>query len=144
VIRLRVPPLRERREDIPLLAASFARAALGDDVPMPEKAMEVVFEKYRNHEWPGNVRELRNVVERMAILTPGERITADAIPLEVRSGPARAATGLQDVRQTAERERIRQVLDQTDWNVSAAARMLETERTALHKRIRALGLKRQN
>jgi transcriptional regulator of acetoin/glycerol metabolism len=79
----------------------------------------------------------------MAILTPGERITADAIPIEVRSGPARPATGLLDVRRSAERERIRQVLDQTDWNVSAAARMLDTERTALHKRIRALGLKRQ-
>ena len=79
----------------------------------------------------------------MAILTPGERITADAIPVEVRSSPSRATTGLQDVRHTAERDRIRQVLDQTDWNVSAAARMLDTERTALHKRIRALGLRRQ-
>jgi two-component system, NtrC family, nitrogen regulation response regulator NtrX len=80
----------------------------------------------------------------MAILTPGERITADAIPLEVRSGPAvRAGTGLQDVRDSAERELIRQALDQTDWNVSAAARLLDTERTALHKRIRTLGLKRQ-
>jgi DNA-binding NtrC family response regulator len=94
--------------------------------------------------WPGNVRELRNVVERMAILTQGERITPDAIPLEVRSSHAlRAATGLQDVRDSAERERIRQALDQTDWNVSAAARLLETERTALHKRIRALGLTRK-
>jgi two-component system nitrogen regulation response regulator NtrX len=94
--------------------------------------------------WPGNVRELKNVVERMAILTPVERITAEAIPVEVRSAQAmRAATGLQDVRDTAERERIRQALDQTDWNVSAAARLLDTERTALHKRIRTLGLKRQ-
>ncbi len=93
--------------------------------------------------WPGNVRELRNVVERMAILTPGDRITADAIPLEVRSAQtARAATGLHEVRDSAERERIRQALDETDWNVSAAARLLDTERTALHKRIRTLGLKR--
>ena len=63
-----------------------------------------------------------------------------------RSGLAqapRAAAGLQEVRDSAERERIRQALDQTDWNVSAAARLLDTERTALHKRIRALGLKRQ-
>jgi two-component system nitrogen regulation response regulator NtrX len=96
------------------------------------------------YSWPGNVRELKNVVERMAILTPGDRITADAIPLEVRSAQAsRTGAGLQDVRDSAERERIRQVLDQTDWNVAAAARLLETERTALHKRIRTLGLKRQ-
>ena len=55
----------------------------------------------------------------------------------------RAAAGLQEVRDSAERERIRQALDQTDWNVSAAARLLDTERTALHKRIHTLGLKRQ-
>jgi transcriptional regulator with GAF, ATPase, and Fis domain len=80
----------------------------------------------------------------MAILTTGDRITADAIPLEVQSAQApRAAAGLQDVRDSAERERIRQVLDQTGWNVTAAARLLDTERTALHKRIRTLGLKRQ-
>jgi two-component system nitrogen regulation response regulator NtrX len=93
--------------------------------------------------WPGNVRELRNVVERMAILTTGDRITADAIPLEVRSTPVtRTTVGLQEVRDSAERQRIRQALDQTDWNVAAAARLLDTERTALHKRIRALGLRR--
>jgi len=79
----------------------------------------------------------------MAILTPGERITADAIPIEVRSSqPPRAGSGLQDVRDAAERERIRQALEKTEWNVTAAARLLDTERTALHKRIRALGLKR--
>ena len=93
--------------------------------------------------WPGNIRELRNVVERMAILTTGDRITAEAIPLEVRSiAASRPVPGLQGVRDSAERERIRQALDQTDWNVAAAARLLETERTALHKRIRTLGLKR--
>jgi two-component system nitrogen regulation response regulator NtrX len=80
----------------------------------------------------------------MAILTPGERIGVDAIPIEVRQhhGP-RPATGLQEVRDHAERERIRQALDQTDWNVSRAARLLGTERTSLHKRIRVLGLKRR-
>jgi two-component system nitrogen regulation response regulator NtrX len=94
--------------------------------------------------WPGNIRELRNVVERMAILTPGEQISAEAIPLEVRAEPvARPVAGLQEVRDSAERERIQQALDQTDGNVAAAARLLDTERTALHKRIRALGLKRR-
>jgi two-component system nitrogen regulation response regulator NtrX len=68
----------------------------------------------------------------------------ESIPLEVRLPPSlRQATGLQDVRDTAERERIRQALDQTDWNVSGAARILGTERTSLHKRLRALGLKRK-
>jgi transcriptional regulator of acetoin/glycerol metabolism len=80
----------------------------------------------------------------MAILAPEDRITGEAVPLEVRAAQGtRAAAGLQEVRDTAERERIRQALEQTDWNVSAAARLLDAERTALHKRIRALGLKRQ-
>jgi two-component system nitrogen regulation response regulator NtrX len=94
--------------------------------------------------WPGNVRELRNAVERMAILTPGDRITVDSIPVEIQSPRApRPATGLQEIRDAAERDRIRQALDQTDWNVSGAARLLGTERTSLHKRLRALGLKRR-
>ncbi|HVQ27280.1 MAG TPA: sigma 54-interacting transcriptional regulator, partial [Planctomycetota bacterium] len=72
VIRLTIPPLRERREDVPLLAARFAREVLGE-VPrgpqaagkrIPEETLEAVFEDLRHHDWPGNVRELRNVVER--------------------------------------------------------------------------------
>ena len=99
-----------------------------------------VLERY---DWPGNVRELRNVVERMAILAPHDRITLDSVPLEIRQPAApRPAAGLQGVRNSAERERIRQALDQTDWNVSGAARLLGTERTSLHKRIRALGIRR--
>ena len=144
VVPIRVPALRERhaghrRAGAVLPRPSSARGTTsgrGRSIRTPSRLLE-------RYAWPGNVRELRNVVERMAILTPGDRITADAIPLEVRSGQApRAATGLQEVRDSAERERIRQALDQTDWNVSAAARLLDTERTALHKRIRALGLKR--
>ena len=94
--------------------------------------------------WPGNVRELRNIVERMAILTRGDRITVDSIPLEIRQPQSpRPATGLQEVRDAAERNRIRQALDETDWNVAAAARRLGAERTSLHKRMRALGLRRK-
>ena len=69
----------------------------------------------------------------------------DSIPLEIREPQSpRPATGLQEVRDTAERERIRQALDQTDWNVAGAARLLGTERTSLHKRMRALGLRRKD
>jgi two-component system nitrogen regulation response regulator NtrX len=143
VVPIRVPPLRERLQDIAELVRYFlsefcarnnfrARTIDPDVVPQLER-----------YTWPGNVRELKNVVERMAILTPGDRITAESIPVEVRlHQPARAAAGLQEVRDSAERDRIRQALEETDWNVSGAARRLGTERTALHKRIRALGLKR--
>jgi two-component system nitrogen regulation response regulator NtrX len=143
VVPIRVPALRERPQDIAELVPYFlsefcARNNFRRRTIEPEAVAQLA-----RYTWPGNVRELRNVVERMAILTPADRITADAIPLEVRSAPPpHATTGLQEVRDYAERERIRQALDETDWNVSAAARLLDTERTALHKRIRTLGLKR--
>jgi transcriptional regulator of acetoin/glycerol metabolism len=95
------------------------------------------------YHWPGNVRELRNIIERMAILTPGDTITVSSIPIEIRLPPAPRHGGLHDVRDSAERDRIRQALEETDWNVAAAARLLGSERTTLHKRIRALGLGRR-
>ena len=143
VVPIRVPALRERMQDIAELVPYFLSEFCARNNFRPRTIDPDAVAALARYAWPGNVRELRNVVERMAILTPGDRITAEAIPLEVRSVQApRAAAGLQEVRHSAERERIRQALDQTDWNVSAAARLLDTERTALHKRIRALGLKR--
>jgi two-component system nitrogen regulation response regulator NtrX len=143
VVPIRVPPLRERLQDIAELVPYFLSEFCARNNFKPRTIEPDAVALLSRYGWPGNVRELRNVVERMAILTPGERITADAIPIEVRSSqPPRAGSGLQDVRDAAERERIRQALEKTDWNVTAAARILETERTALHKRIRALGLKR--
>ena len=81
----------------------------------------------------------------MAILAPGELMTVDSVPLEIRqpAGSAIRPTGLQGIRALAERDGILQALDQTDWNVSGAARILGVERTSLHKRIRALGLRRK-
>jgi two-component system nitrogen regulation response regulator NtrX len=143
VVPIRMPALRERRDDIAGLVPYFLSEFCARNNFRPRTIDEETVALLERYAWPGNVRELRNVVERMAILAPGDRITADAIPLEVRSEQApRASTGLQGVRDSAERERIRQALDQTDWNVTAAARLLTTERTALHKRIRTLGLKR--
>jgi two-component system nitrogen regulation response regulator NtrX len=144
VVPIRVPPLRERLEDLDELVSYFlAEFCARNNFRKREVDPNVVSTLARYH-WPGNVRELRNVVERMAILTAGNRITVESIPLEIRDVPAGPLmNGLQEVRDSAERERIRQALDQTDWNVSGAARLLGTERTSLHKRIRALGLRRK-
>ena len=145
VVPIRVPALRERMQDIGELVPYFLSEFCARNNFRPRTIDADAVALLKRYAWPGNVRELRNVVERMAILTPDERITAHAIPLEIKSAPAtRAAAGLQEVRDSAERERIRHALDQTDWNVSAAARLLDTERTALHKRIRTLGLRRQH
>ena len=144
VVPIRVPALRERTEDIGDLAAYFLTEFCARNTLRPRAFDPDVVPVLQQYAWPGNVRELRNAIERMAILTPGDRITVASIPLELRQPQAaRATTGLQGVRDTAERERIRQALDQTDWNVSGAARLLGTERTSLHKRLRALGLKRK-
>jgi two-component system, NtrC family, nitrogen regulation response regulator NtrX len=143
VVPIRVPTLRERLHDIDELVPYFLSEFCARNNFRPRTIDPVAVSLLHGYAWPGNIRELRNVVERMAILTTGDRITSDAIPLEVRSTPVtRSAVGLQEVRDSAERHRIRQALDQTDWNVAAAARLLETERTALHKRMRALGVKR--
>ena len=144
VVPIRVPALRERRQDIGELAAYFLTEFCARNAMRPREIDPDVVTVLERYHWPGNVRELRNIVERMAILTRGDRLTVESIPLEVRLPQStRSTTGLQEVRDSAERERIRQALDQTDWNVSGAARLLGTERTSLHKRLRALGLKRK-
>src|SRR5687768_325836 len=117
VVPIRVPALRERLQDIAGLVPYFLSEFCARNNFRPRTIEPEAVALLECYGWPGNVRELRNVVERMAILTPGERISAEAIPLEVRSTSApRAAAGLQEVRDSAERERIRQALDQTDWN----------------------------
>jgi two-component system nitrogen regulation response regulator NtrX len=144
VVPIRVPPLRERSQDIGELVTYLLSEFCARNNFRPRTIDPDAVALLGRYGWPGNVRELRNVVERMAILAPGDRITAEAVPVEVQSAAgSRTAAGLQEIRDTAERDRIRQALEQTDWNVSAAARLLDAERTALHKRIRALGLKRQ-
>jgi two-component system nitrogen regulation response regulator NtrX len=143
VVPIRVPALRERPEDTGDLAAHFlAEFCARNNFRAKTMDAEVVEILARYH-WPGNVRELRNTVERMAILTSDRHITPESIPFEIRqpaSSPMPA--GLQGVRDSAERDRIREALDRTNWNVSRAARLLGIERTSLHKRIRALGLAR--
>jgi len=143
VVPIRVPALRERREDVRDLVAYFLAEFCARNNFKPKTIDDDVLPVLERYDWPGNVRELRNAVERMAILTPGNRITVDSVPLEIRLPPASAVTGLHGVRDAAERDRIVEALEQTNWNVSGAARILGVERTNLHKRIRALGLSRE-
>jgi two-component system nitrogen regulation response regulator NtrX len=143
VVPIRVPALRERPHDIKLLAEYFLEDFCARNNFKRKMLDETVFELLQSYPWPGNARELRNVIERMAILTPGERLTRDAIPVEVRvqreAGPK---STIQEARESAEREHILRALEESNWNVSGAARTLGMERTNLHKRIRALGLSR--
>jgi two-component system, NtrC family, nitrogen regulation response regulator NtrX len=143
VVPIRVPALRERPHDIRLLAEYFLEDFCARNNFKPKKLDDGVFLMLEGYAWPGNARELRNVIERMAILTQGERLTRESIPVEIRvqreSGPK---STIQEARESAEREHILRALEESNWNVSGAARALGMERTNLHKRIRALGLSR--
>jgi two-component system nitrogen regulation response regulator NtrX len=144
VVPIRVPPLRERPEDIRPLAEYFVDEFCRRNNFRPKRIDEGVFDALRAYRWPGNIRELRNVVERMAILAP-DPISADAVPVEIRlARETDAPSTLEETRARAERDVIREALDRADWNVSAAARALGIERTRLHKRIRALGLQKRS
>ncbi len=141
VVPIRVPPLRERPEDIRPLAEYFLEEFSRRNNFKPRQIGAEAFDTLRDYRWPGNVRELRNVVERMAILSPSDPITVESVPLEIRIPRVAAApSSLEEIRARAERDLIRQALEEACGNVSAAARALGIERTRLHKRIRALGI----
>jgi two-component system nitrogen regulation response regulator NtrX len=145
VVPIRVPSLRERPSDIRLLSAFFLDDFCTRNNFKPKAINDDAVKVLESYSWAGNARELRNVVERMAILTSGDILGPESIPLEVRhqreSGTARSS--VQEARESAEREHILKALEDAQWNVSGAARALGMERTNLHKRIRALGLSRE-
>ena len=156
VVPLRSPALKERVEDIPLLARAFLRDFCHEHGGREKPVDPVVFDVLRDRAWPGNVRELRNVVERMVILS-GPSIGADDVPpdglgrqtadadIELNAGPpdANAGLSLRDYRDRAESEYILATLRRCDWNISKAAAELGIERTNLHKKMRTFGIKRE-
>jgi two-component system nitrogen regulation response regulator NtrX len=144
VVPIRVPALRERPQDIRLLAEYFLEDFCARNNFKPKTLDVTILPMLESYAWPGNARELRNVIERMAILSSGDHLTRDSIPVEIRvqreAGPK---STIQEARESAEREHILRALEESKWNVSGAARTLGMERTNLHKRIRALGLSRE-
>jgi len=144
VVPVRVPSLRERREDIRPLAEYFLAEFCARNNFRPKAFDPAAFEALEDYTWPGNIRELRNVVERMAILAQGELLQPESVPVEVRFPKNQGPRGnLRETRESAERDHILRALKDAEWNVSGAARTLGMERTNLHKRIRALGIERE-
>ena len=143
VVPIRVPSLRERPHDIAAMADYFLEDFCTRNNFHSKHIEDETYEILQQYSWPGNARELRNIIERMAILTTGDRLTTDSVPVEVRlAQEAAPRSNLKDARESAEREHILRALEESSWNVSGAARALGMERTNLHKRIRALGLSR--
>jgi two-component system, NtrC family, nitrogen regulation response regulator NtrX len=143
VVPIRVPSLRERPQDIGPMADYFLDDFCSRNNFHPKQIDNRARPILEAYSWPGNARELRNIIERMAILTAGNLLTVDSVPVEIRlaqdPGPK---SNLKEARESAERDHILRALDESSWNVSGAARALGMERTNLHKRIRALGLAR--
>lgn len=146
VVPIGLPPLRERREDIPLLAEHFLKRAC-ERHKLGELRMErEVFAALSAYSWPGNVRELENTVERMAVLTTGKTITVEDLPENVRQPPNYVANVLLELPpdglsiEQVEREIIHQALAMHGGNQTRAARYLDITRSALIYRMQKYGL----
>jgi two-component system, NtrC family, nitrogen regulation response regulator NtrX len=142
VVPIRVPALRERTQDIRPMAEYFLEDFCSRNNFKRKFIDDDVYSLLELHSWPGNARELRNAIERMAILTEGDRLTRESVPVEIRMQRDIPRSSVQEARDSAEREHLLRALEDAGWNVSAAARTLGIERTNLHKRIKALGLAR--
>ncbi|MDF7773922.1 sigma-54 dependent transcriptional regulator [Sphingomonas sp. AOB5] len=153
VVPVMIPPLTERREDIPVLVEHFvAHYASERRVPTPEVAADAIV-ALQSYEWPGNVRQLRNVVERTVILAPGDRIgriDLDLLPPEVLGKPGEMGNGvganaimgapLKEARETFEREYLRIQIRRFSGNISRTASFIGMERSALHRKLKLLGI----
>jgi two-component system, NtrC family, nitrogen regulation response regulator NtrX len=153
VVPVRLPPLRERREDIPELANHFlARFAAERRIPPPRLSDEAMA-ALQAHDWPGNVRQLRNIIERTIILAPGDRvgcIEVDLLPPEVleNQGAAGLSTAtmtimgspLREARESFEREYLKIQIRRFSGNISRTASFIGMERSALHRKLKALGI----
>jgi DNA-binding NtrC family response regulator len=150
VVTLKVPSLRERKDDIPLLAAHFARdrifaGAEGGRGP----GWETIFEFMRTHDWPGNVRELRNVVERAVIMSDPKLLTGNPLDalaeLRKKAEPAlRKRVSLRAARDQTEREYLEDLLRSTDGDLDAAAEVAEVHRKSLERLLREHGIRRKD
>ena len=170
VIPIVVPPLRERREDIPQLVQHFARLTSEEHNLKPKKFEAAAMDALQRYRWRGNIRELRNTVERVMIMSPAEVVRHDDLPGEIRSGESRAATApapdtraaapagaaaaapasstppastLREFKDAAERAYLVQKLRDNNWNISKTAEVIDTPRSNLYKKLEQYGIKQE-
>jgi two-component system nitrogen regulation response regulator NtrX len=140
-----MPPLRERKEDIALLADHFLKEFTTAYGRKPKELTPEAYRALQEYPWPGNVRELRNLMERIVIMNPQQRIDARHLPLSparraVFEPPASRFGSLQEVREAAEREYILKKLEETKGNVTRTAELLGLERSNLYRKMKSLGI----
>ena len=153
VVPVRLPPLRERREDIPELVSNFLARFAAERRTPPPRISEEAMAALQAHDWPGNVRQLRNIIERTVILAPGDRVSCievDLLPPEVLdnqnamggASTAMAIMGspLREARESFEREYLKIQIRRFSGNISRTASFIGMERSALHRKLKALGI----
>ncbi len=155
---IEVPPLRRRGGDVRLLFDHFVDHFCRRHRSRRRRIDDDLYPLLERYAWPGNVRELKNVCERLVVFG-SDPITADQLPSSffgraatgeageqetglVRLGERHPALSLKDFKTQCEKEYVESVLQRTNWNVAAAARLLDLQRTYLHQKIAALGLRR--
>jgi len=144
---IELPPLRERREDIPLLAQSFMRQFARENEKAVKGFTSETMDTLMNYKWPGNVRELRTAMEHAVVFCRGERITLRDLPANVRSLGGTADTGMRRLLsegeltvKEAEKQLIQRALKECDGNRTTAAKKLGMSRRTLHRKLHTYGL----
>lgn len=142
VIPINVPPLRERKEDIPSLVEYFLEYFAAEYGQKPKSITRDALQYLESYDWPGNIRELRNVIERLVIMTSSNTINPKNILIgnNVRSDYFSFKT-LKEARDSFEKDFIIKKLEENNWNISKTAEILDIERSNLHRKIKAYGIK---
>lgn len=144
VIQLRLPPLRERKEDIELLARHFLERLAEREGGVPSELTDEMLEALKAYDWPGNVRELENALERAAVVAPGDTIGVDALPERVRERPdmrlVAETSPPNPTMEVVERAYIRWVLEAEGGNKTRAAEVLGIDPSTLYRKLNRYGL----
>lgn len=140
VIPIAVPPLRDRKEDIPGLVEYFLQALAAEYGQAPRKITSEALKVLQGYNWPGNIRELKNLIERLVIMTPSAVLDAKDIQL-IENSPDRifsylACKTFREARTNFEKDFLAEKLEENSWNVSKTAEAIELERSNLHKKIK--------
>jgi two-component system, NtrC family, nitrogen regulation response regulator NtrX len=168
VIPMMVPPLRERREDIPSLIQHFARSIADEHNMKPKRFDSPAMDALTRYRWRGNIRELRNTIERLLIMSASDVVHVDDLPAEIRASgvsaqtagadvvtasptggaePATAVAGgggtLREFKDAAERAYLVQKLRENGWNISKTAEVIDTPRSNLYKKLEQYGIKQE-
>jgi two-component system nitrogen regulation response regulator NtrX len=147
VLPIPIPPLRERREDIPQLVEQLAQRVVEDNNFRPRRFSPAALAALAARPWPGNVRELSNVIERALILAPGETVELDDLPgadptAAAPDGGWLDAPTLREFKERSERDYLLARLEENGWNITRTAQAIGTPRSNLYKRLEHHGLVR--